>query len=59
MIAGFFLFFVFAVVFLFYNKVFKQHEPEDLYVNRTVEVPAEAGDEAPSDPEAEAYGLCP
>ena len=45
---------VFAVVFLFYNKVFKQHEPEELYVNRTVEVPAEAGDEAPSDPEAEA-----
>jgi len=25
---------IFAVVFLFYNSVFRNHEPEDLYVNR-------------------------
>jgi hypothetical protein len=25
---------VFAVVFLFVNKVFREHDPEDLYVNR-------------------------
>ena len=26
---------VFAVVFLFYNKVFREHDPADLYVNRS------------------------
>jgi hypothetical protein len=26
---------VFAVVFLFYNKVFREHDPADLYLNRS------------------------
>lgn len=32
---------VFAVVFLFYNRVFKEHEPEDLYVNVVARAAAE------------------
>lgn len=33
---------IFAVVFLFYNKVFREHDVEDLYVNQAAAVMAEA-----------------
>jgi hypothetical protein len=37
---------VFAVVFLFYNKVFKEHDPADLYVNQVAARAAAVEDNA-------------
>lgn len=44
---------VFAVFFLFYNKVFREHEPEELYVNRPKEELEETSEDTSEEPAAE------
>ena len=44
---------VFAVFFLFYNKVFREHEPEELYVNRPKEELEETSKDTSEEPAAE------
>ncbi len=44
---------VFAVFFLFYNKVFREHEPEELYVNRPKEELEETFEDTSEEPAAE------
>ena len=44
---------VFAVFFLFYNKVFREHEPKELYVNRPKEELEETSEDTSEEPAAE------
>lgn len=46
---------VFAVVFLFYNKVFREHEPEDLYVNVVARAAVEQAANAEGPVESEGH----
>lgn len=50
---------VFAVVFLFYNKVFREHEPEDLYVNQVAAKAVTDAAEAVHIEEASVIGEAP
>ncbi len=46
--------FVAVLIFLIYDKIFREHEPEDLYVNQKARLAAETVDEGDGEPETEA-----